>query len=310
MRSVAVLLSLLCLTTALVPPCSRPAVQPTRRAALAGVLGLAVPSMPALALVTGSKPPEGGFKAKKAKCKNIDVCEAAGEKAADQKFGTEEVAFERTDGGDRFRDLTPGTGKKAAKGDAVEIRYRVMRLGTRARDGLSGEGQTSATPRTRTHHQPTTSAPASDVCPFCLLPPAVFSYGFGEDEDKEGDKMSVQLDGKNLVAGADAAIIGMQPGGRRRVLVRPERGWRLLTGACAEGEKTLDLTAAKRTSATDGGNLVFKAPIVITLHHSPFTHSPLTTQPSPSPTPPPLTSASKAATVLAQTLLLAPCCLP
>jgi len=231
MRSVAVLLSLLCLTTALVPPCSRPAVQPTRRAALAGVLGLAMPSMPALALVTGSKPPEGGFKAKKAKCKNIDVCEAAGEKAADQKFGTEEVAFERTDGGDRFRDLTPGTGKKAAQGDAVEIRYRVMRLGTRARDGLSGEGQT------------------------------IFSYGFGEDEDKEGDKMSVQLDGKNLVAGADAAIIGMQPGGRRRVLVRPERGWRLLTGACAEGEKTLDLTAAKRTSATDGGNLVFKADI-------------------------------------------------
>ena len=73
--------------------------------------------------------------------------------------------------------------------------------------------------------------------------------------------LSVQLDGKNLVAGADAAIIGMQPGGRRRVLVRPERGWRLLTGACAEGEKTLDLTAAKRTSATDGGNLVFKADI-------------------------------------------------
>ena len=44
------------------------------------------------------------------------------------------------------------------------------------------------------------------------------------------------------------------------MLVRPERGWRLLTGACAEGEKSLDLTAAKRTSSTDG-NLVFKADI-------------------------------------------------
>lgn len=102
--------------------------------------------------------------------------------------------------------------------------------------------------------------------PSVFLPPAVFSYGYGEDDDKEGDKLALQLDGKTLVAGADAAIIGMQPGGRRRVLVRPERGWRLLTGACADGEKTLDLTAAKRTSATDGGNLVFKAPIAMTFH--------------------------------------------
>ena len=167
---VAVLLSLLCHTTALSPPCSRSVVQPTRRAALAGVLGLAVPSMPALALVTGSKPPEGGFKAKKTKCKNIDACEAAGEKAADEKFGSEEVAFERTGGGDRFRDLTPGTGRKAAQGDAVEIRYRVMRLGTRARDGLSGEGQTSATTRARTHHQPSACVSRSRVSllSFCL----------------------------------------------------------------------------------------------------------------------------------------------
>ena len=242
-----------------------PVVQPTRRAALAGVLGLAVPSMPALALVTGSKPPEGGFKAKKTKCKNIDACEAAGEKAADEKFGSEEVAFERTGGGDRFRDLTPGTGRKAAQGDAVEIRYRVMRLGTRARDGLSGEGQTSATTRARTHHQPSACLRLTRV-PSVFLPPAVFSYGYGEDDDKEGDKLAVQLDGKTLVAGADAAIIGMQPGGRRRVLVRPERGWRILTGACADGEKTLDLTAAKRVTATDGGNLVFKALIAITFH--------------------------------------------
>ena len=263
---VAVLLSLLCHTTALSPPCSRSVVQPTRRAALAGVLGLAVPSMPALALVTGSKPPEGGFKAKKTKCKNIDACEAAGEKAADEKFGSEEVAFERTGGGDRFRDLTPGTGRKAAQGDAVEIRYRVMRLGTRARDGLSGEGQTSATTRARTHHQPSACVSLLTCVPSVFLPPAVFSYGYGEDDDKEGDKLAVQLDGKTLVAGADAAIIGMQPGGRRRVLVRPERGWRILTGACADGEKTLDLTAAKRVTATDGGNLVFKAPIAITFH--------------------------------------------
>ena len=50
----------------------------------------------------------------------------------------------------------------------------------------------------------------------------------------------------------------MKPGGRRRVLVRPERGWREETGACAAGSQSLTLDAAQRTTAQDG-NLVFKA---------------------------------------------------
>ena len=87
-------------------------------------------------------------------------------------------------------------------------------------DGLSGEGQT------------------------------IFSYGYGEDEDKEGDKLAVQVAGKNLIAGVNDALLGMKPGGRRRVLVRPERGWKEQTGACEEGTKELGLTAQKRTSAT------------------------------------------------------------
>ena len=69
--------------------------------------------------------------------------------------------------------------------------------------------------------------------------------GFGEDEDKDGDKLAVQLSGDNLVAGVNDALVGMQPGGRRRVLVRPERGWRRLDGTCAEGEKSLGLDAQK-----------------------------------------------------------------
>uniref|UniRef100_A0A7S3C403 peptidylprolyl isomerase n=1 Tax=Haptolina ericina TaxID=156174 RepID=A0A7S3C403_9EUKA len=105
-----------------------------------------------------------------------------------------------------------------------------MRLGTKARDGLSGEGQT------------------------------IFSFGYGEDEDKEGDKLPVTLAGKNVIPGVNDAILGMKPGGRRRVLVRPERGWREQTGACASGEKSLDLNAQQRNTATDG-NLVFKADI-------------------------------------------------
>ena len=118
-------------------------------------------------------------------------------------------------------------------GDAVEIRYRVMRLGPKSNDSLSGEGQT------------------------------IFSLGYGEDDDKEGDALPVQLAGETLVPGVNDALLGMQPGGRRRVLVRPERGWRVQTGACARGEEKgmTDLNElTKRVDAQDG-NLVFKADI-------------------------------------------------
>jgi len=167
---------------------------------------------------------------KERKCKSIDECEALGEKERAAQSAGLDTTIERTAGGDRYRDLTVGDGNAVGKGDAVEIRYRVMRLGTKARDGLTGEGQT------------------------------IFSYGFGEDDDKEGDKMPVQLAGDNLVPGVQDALIGMQPGGRRRVLVRPERGWKKQTGSCVEGEKSLGLDAQKRTDSQDG-NLVFKADI-------------------------------------------------
>lgn len=186
-------------------------------------------TQPASALVKGSAPPPK-MAVKERKCKSIDECEALGEKERAKAEAGQDTSFERTTGGDRYRDLTVGSGSKAVgQGDTVEIRYRVMRLGTKARDGLSGEGQT------------------------------IFSFGYGEDEDKEGDKLPVTLAGKNVIPGVNDAILGMKPGGRRRVLVRPERGWREQTGACASGEKSLDLNAQQRNTATDG-NLVFKAP--------------------------------------------------
>ena len=186
-------------------------------AAAAGAIVLGGPS-PVHALIKGSAPPPK-MAPKERKCKSIDECEALGEKerlAAEANVRTD---FERTSGGDRYRDINVGSGKAVAQGDAVEIRYRVMRLGTKARDGLSGEGQT------------------------------IFSLGFGEDDDQEGSVLPVQLRGSNLVAGVNDALVGMKPGGRRRVLVRPERGWRIQTGACAEGEKTLGLDAAQRSTA-------------------------------------------------------------
>ena len=194
-----------------------------RRAAVAGAAAGAAASLltalPSHALITGSKPPEGGMKAKKErKCKSIDECEALGDQTRAKAEEGQDLSFERTGGGDRYRDLTVGDGPAAKDGDAVEIRYRVMRLGTKARDGLSGEGQT------------------------------IFSFGYGEDEDTTGAKLPVVLKGENLVAGVNDAILGMKPGGRRRVLVRPERGWKIQTGTCAEGEKKIDIDGVRRGS--------------------------------------------------------------
>ena len=186
--------------------------------------------LPAHALIKGSAPPPKMSGPKERKCKSIDECEALGEKERQAALANADTSFERTVGGDRYRDLSVGNGNEVRSGDAVEIRYRVMRLGTKARDGLSGEGQT------------------------------IFSYGYGEDEDKDGDKLAVQLAGRNIVPGVNDALIGMKPGGRRRVLVRPERGWKDQTGACASGEKTIGLTPEQRDTAVES-NLVFKADI-------------------------------------------------
>jgi FKBP-type peptidyl-prolyl cis-trans isomerase len=187
-----------------------------RRSLLAGAasVGAAIGMPPsAKALVKGSAPPAKMSPPKERKCKSIDECEALGDaERAKMSAGADET-IERTTGGDRYRDLRVGSGKAAASGDLVDIQYRVMRLGTKSRDGLSGEGQT------------------------------IFSYGFGEDDDKEGVAASVQL-GSNLVDGVNAALIGMQPGGKRRVLVRPERGWKEQTGACANIVFAADIGAA------------------------------------------------------------------
>ena len=153
------------------------ASSPSRRdmlTAAAGALVLGGPS-PAYALIKGSAPPPK-MAPKERKCKSIDECEALGEKERLAAEANARTDFERTVGGDRYRDIATGEGKAVAQGDAVDIRYRVMRLGTKARDGLSGEGQT------------------------------IFSLGFGEDDDQEGGVLGVQLRGSNLVAGVTPTL--------------------------------------------------------------------------------------------------------
>ena len=196
-------LALLSTSTALVP---------RRGAIVAGATLVWQPNRPSFALVKGSTPPKE-IKAKKSTCSNIDECEAIRAQRQAEIDASEDTSFERTSGGDRYRDLILGQGGQAQFGDSVELRYRVMRLGTRARDGLSGEGQT------------------------------IFSLGYGEDDDAVGDVIKVQVS-DGLVPGVKDAVVGMRTGGKRRVLVRPERGWKDQRAACASITFKADIGAA------------------------------------------------------------------
>ena len=179
----------------------------SRRHALFGG-GAALVALPraAPALVKGSAPPprkKAGAATEKRTCRDIDECEALGEKRTAEQFG-EEMPFSTTAEGVRWRDVAEGAGGDAVKrGDAVRFKYRVMRLGKRATDNLSGE----ASP--------------------------VFSLGYGEDDDSEKDFLSARVGGGQLIPALDSAIVGMRPGGRRRLFVVPEKGWKKINSSCS-----------------------------------------------------------------------------
>lgn len=170
------------------------------------VVGSAVAGRPgpAAALVKGSAPPPKTKKAERGSCKTMDECEAVGVARSDELFAdsADGAPVLSTPEGDRYKDLIFGTGPAAARGSEVTVKYRVLRLGKRSRDGLSGE----ASP--------------------------IFSLGYGEDDDKETDVTSFKVGQGNVVAALDAALLGMQRGGRRRVNVRPARGWKLPDSSC------------------------------------------------------------------------------
>eukprot|EP00285_Hemiselmis_virescens_P016121 CAMPEP_0173382904 /NCGR_PEP_ID=MMETSP1356-20130122/5434_1 /TAXON_ID=77927 ORGANISM="Hemiselmis virescens, Strain PCC157" /NCGR_SAMPLE_ID=MMETSP1356 /ASSEMBLY_ACC=CAM_ASM_000847 /LENGTH=278 /DNA_ID=CAMNT_0014337497 /DNA_START=81 /DNA_END=917 /DNA_ORIENTATION=- len=153
----------------------------------------------ASALVKGVAPPEGYGKGKEPgekRITNMQEAREAGAKREASMFEGQESNFEKTPSGDRFRDKKVGTGAEVKMGSEVDIKYRVLRLGKRSRDGLGGEAS------------------------------LVMSYGYGEDDDKETDVKTVRVGETPLVLALEESIIGLKEGGVRRVSVRPERGWR------------------------------------------------------------------------------------
>lgn len=166
---------------------------------------LLLSATPASALVKGSAPPPKAAKgatSSQRKCRDIDECEAVGA-LKEQEYA--QTPFETTADGVRYRDIVEGAaddGAPAKAGDVVKLKYRVMRLGKRSSDNLSGE----ASP--------------------------VFSLGYGEDDDTTNDVLTAKIGGGELISALDSAVVGMRPRGRRRLFVVPEKGWKKINSAC------------------------------------------------------------------------------
>eukprot|EP00980_Cylindrotheca_fusiformis_P006662 scaffold1390_cov138-Cylindrotheca_fusiformis.AAC.65 len=105
--------------------------------------------------------------------------------------------------------MEDGSGDQEVKdGDEVEIYYRVLKLGKRSYDGLSGEGT------------------------------VVFSRGYGleDDENKPGEKsFTTTVGGYSNIVALNESLLGMKVGGLRRFSVVPQKGWEKPTRACDGG---------------------------------------------------------------------------
>ncbi|CAM9531610.1 unnamed protein product, partial [Hapterophycus canaliculatus] len=163
---------------------------------------------PASALVKGNAPPPG-YNKKRGSGYGNGEAEASATAGATSEEGDAARTFSVTKTGIRFKDLKIGDGPEVKPASVVDMRYRVEKLGKRSYDGISGETQ------------------------------SVFSLGYGEDDDKEGDTLTVPLGAGRLVSAVDEAslryrgVLGMRVGGVRRVAVRPERGWKKQDPKCA-----------------------------------------------------------------------------
>ena len=192
-------------------------------AALAG-LGLALPSFPnrANALVKGNAPPpkkKAGGEAE-VKCRNVEECQEQAARAEDLRMqqeaeraasGPKPQVVGKTKFVDVIEDGTPAPsdGSRTAKeGDTVEVYFKILKIGKRSFDGLSGEGT------------------------------VVFSRGYGLEDDEKvpGDRsFKFKLGDNDVIRALNDSVPGMAVGGLRRVSVLPINGWEKNTKACDGG---------------------------------------------------------------------------
>jgi len=186
------------------------------------------------ALVKGVAPPpprkkggsaSGGGSGGGEKCTNVEECQAMAEKREAELRAKEESGPPPsvTKGGVRYRDIdTSGVGGSsdasdstatahivvAKEGDEVDVYYKVLKLGKRSYDGISGEAT------------------------------VVFSRGYGleDDETKPGQKSFRTVVGSATnIAALNEAVVGMAVGKTRRFSITPQMGWEKAIAACDGG---------------------------------------------------------------------------
>lgn len=183
---------------------------------LAAVVTAALSDPPRMvyALVKGvSPPPKSSKPSDRPKCTNVEECQAMAERKEQQEREEADANATptlTTPTGIRYRDLQVGSGTTAVQpGDDVTIYYKVLKLGKRSYDGLSGEGT------------------------------VVFSRGYGyEDDETEARQKSftTTVGAYSNIAALNDAIVGMkEKGGLRRFVVQPDKGWRRPGQACDGG---------------------------------------------------------------------------
>ena len=119
--------------------------------------------------------------------------------------------------GTRYRDIVAGSNSENTKGratktvqegDEITMYYKVLKLGKRSYDGLSGEGT------------------------------VVFSCGYGLEDDEKSARtktFTTTLGNKNNIVALNDGMIGMSINAIRRIQVVPERGWRKPDAYCDGG---------------------------------------------------------------------------
>lgn len=112
-------------------------------AALLGAAAWTTFDQPAEALVKGVAPPPPKKAGDKPKCTNVEECQAMAEKREQElrEKAEEGPPPKTTSTGIKYRDIEDGSGDIEVKdGDDVELYYKVLKLGKRSYDGISGEG--------------------------------------------------------------------------------------------------------------------------------------------------------------------------
>ncbi len=168
------------------------------------------------------------------KCRNVEECQEQAERAEMALMQREaekaasgpkpqivngrtrylDVVVVAEDGGSGSSRSDNGNGSAgdalriAKMGDTITIYYKVLKLGKRSYDGLSGEGT------------------------------VIFSRGYALEDDEKvlGDKsFTFVLGDTNVIQALNDAIPGMAVGSVRRISVTPQIGWENNTSSCDGG---------------------------------------------------------------------------